>query len=101
MNKSQMIQERKTLIEGYWFAIFKPMPYFDSIKYAKDPNTDGEYIRFSTKFRNDFFDITAMPEMEINADLSRLMTAALDKNVAFPESRIKDTEKALSVSRLF
>lgn len=102
MTKSQLFNERITLIQGDIFSCLKTLPNFEAIKYVKDPNTDREYVRITDYIGGKvYLEITGKSDADVFIDIARMVLCAVADDVAPPETIITDNDEKSRVSHFF
>lgn len=105
MKKSQVYQERREYIEGIIGKALKPFENVEAVRYAKDPDTDSEYIRLTTLTGGKIhLDITAEHESTIFQDIARMtLFSSLEtgESLTMPKNYIADERQLMSIAHLF
>lgn len=102
MTKSQLFNERVSLIQGHISSCLETLPNFEAIKYVKDTNTDREYIRITDYVGGKIYlEISGKSDADVFLDVARMVLCAVSDDVTPPESIVLDNDEKARISYFF
>ena len=101
MNQFQN-NERRLLVEGIVQSFLKLLPLTDAVKYAKNINTNEEFIRITNVLGSKYFiDITDKDNADVAVEVSHLVLLGAGLTKKPPKGYIRDIEKKKEIAPLF
>lgn len=95
-----IIKEKRKYVESL-NEMLAPMQDFDSIKYANDAITSGEYVKIADTLGGYvYLDVTAMDLEGILKDVARVILSD-ELGSEYPKSLIHDKQKLREIAPLF